>query len=619
MTLKPISTGVHLLPGLFQQRAELAQTYVASLSNDGLLQNFELEAGTRKFLLFHDNASFQNGHWGWESPTSEVRGQFLGCWMMAAARFARQTDDPALRHKLNLIIERLTLCQQRNGGEWLGSFPEKYMRWLAEGTPSWAPHYVIHKTLLGLREAYLFSGNETALELAKNFVAWLRRWFGSLDQATREQVLDVETGGMLEEMALLYEITRDPAHLELARLYSRERFWGEFLRGEDPLTNRHANTTIAEVRGAAAMYDVTGEQRWRDITEAYWKCAVTDRGTFCTGGQNSGEIWCPPHEFAARLGDKTQEHCTVYNMIRLADYLFRWTGESSYADYIEKNFYNGILAAQNGTTGMVAYYLPLAPGSKKKWGHPTRDFWCCHGSLVQAHSYIPSLIYHASEKGVAVAQYIPSRLEHSLNGSRIEITQDWDITRGGCAVDNASVAGLRHRPTAWLIKITVQCDRPSEWTLSLRIPSWIAAQAALRENGVETPIKPNAQGFFELRRVWNQAEFTLVLPRTITLSPIPDEPETAAFLEGPVVLAALTDEERRITIDPARPGAFLVPDNERQWGQWSDTFRLKGQPRGLRFRPLYDITDEVYAVYFPTLTCTSANGDPACSCQPKIQ
>jgi len=113
------------------------------------------------------------------------------------------------------------------------------------------------------------------------------------------------------------------------------------------------------------MYDVTGEQRWRDITEAYWKCAVTDRGTFCTGGQNSGEIWCPPHEFAARLGDKTQEHCTVYNMIRLADYLFRWTGESSYADYIEKNFYNGILAAQNGTTGMVAYYLPLAPVRRK--------------------------------------------------------------------------------------------------------------------------------------------------------------------------------------------------------------------------------------------------------------
>jgi len=614
MILNQISTGTRLLPGLFQRRADLAQAYVLGLGNDGLLQNFELEAGTRKWLLFHDDASFQKWHWGWESPTSEVRGQFLGCWMMAAARFGQTTGDPLLRHKLTTVIERLALCQKRNGGEWLGSFPEKYMRWLQEGTPPWVPHYVIHKTLLGLRESYLYGGNETALELAKNFVSWLQRWFGSVDQATREQILDVETGGMLEELARLYEITKEPQHLALARLYSRERFWNEFLRGEDALTNRHANTTLAEIHGAAAMYEITGEQRWRDITEAYWKCAVTDRGTFCTGGQNSGEIWCPPHEFAARLGDKTQEHCTVYNMIRLADYLFRWTGESSYADYIEKNLYNGILAAQNGTTGMVAYYLPLAAGLKKKWGHPTRDFWCCHGSLVQAHSYVPSLIYHATGQGLAITQYIPSHLDYSLNGAKIEISQDWGVTRGGSGIDNATVAGPRHRPNAWLVVVKIKCDRPCEWTLSLRIPEWISSQAMLLENGIDTPMPPNEHGFFELRRTWETTEFTMVFPRKITLSPIPDEPGTVAFLEGPVVLAAVTEEERRIQIDPANPAAFLVPDNERQWGQWSDTFRLKGQPRGLRFRPLYDITDEAYAVYFPTITCTSPTDDGTCSC-----
>jgi DUF1680 family protein len=611
-TLSSISD-VRLLPGLFQRRGDLARAYAASLHDDALLQSFELEAGTRKWLLFHDDASFQKWHWGWESPTSEVRGQFLGCWMMAAARFGRITDDPILKHKLASVIDRLAVCQQRNGGEWLGSFPEKYMRWLKEGTPPWVPHYVIHKTLLGLRESYVFASNGTALDLAKNFASWLYRWFGSLDQATREQVLDVETGGMLEELARLYEITKDPKHLELARPYSRERFWNEFLRGEDALTNRHANTTLAEVHGAAAMYEVTGEARWREITEAYWKCAVTDRGTFCTGGQNSGEIWCPPHEFAARLGDKTQEHCTVYNMIRLADYLFRWTGESSYADYIEKNLYNGILAAQNGTTGMVAYYLPLATGLKKKWGHPTRDFWCCHGSLVQAHSYLPSLIYYATEKGIDVAQYIPSRLEHSLNGSKIVITQDWDTTKGGSGVDNATVAGPRHRPKSLNVIFTVTCDQPQEWTLSLRLPAWISSQASLRQNEVETLLTPNPKGFFELRRKWNgQTELTLVLPRAITLSAIPDEPETVAFLEGPVVLAALAGEERRIAIDPSRPEAYLVPDNERQWGQWSDTFRLKGQNRGLRFKPLYEVTDEAYAVYFPT--CVPSTGNETCSC-----
>ncbi|MDD5261720.1 MAG: glycoside hydrolase family 127 protein [Methylacidiphilales bacterium] len=607
--LTTIDSGVHLLPGLFQHRAQLTRNYVASLTNEGLLQNFELEAGLRKMFHFHSDACFQKAHWGWESPTSELRGQFLGCWMMAAARFAQQTDDPIFKHKLETVIERLALCQKRNGGEWLSSFPEKFMRWLAEGTPPWVPHGVIHKTLLGLRESYLFCGNEEALEMSKKFVAWLHRWFTALDQATREMVLDVETCGMLEELARLYEITRDPAHLELARLYSRERFWKEFRPGADPLTNRHANTTIAEVHGAAAMYEVTGEQRWRDITEAYWKCAVTDRGTFCTGGQNSGEIWCPPHEFAARLGDKNQEHCTVYNMIRLADYLYRWTGESTYADYIEKNLYNGILAGQNGTTGMVTYYLPLAAGSKKKWGHPTRDFWCCHCSLVQIHSLLPSFIYYASDKGIDIAQYIPSRVERNINGVKVEISQDWAITRGGCAVDNATIAGERHRPKSWSILFKVKCDRPAEWSLCLRIPDWVAGPVLLRENAGETVLVPNARGFVELRRTWDHAEFTLILPRTITLSAIPDEPETVAFLEGPVVLAAITEEERRIEIDPARPEAFLVPENERQWGQWNDTFRLKGQARGLRFKPLYDITDEAYAVYFPTMTRTTPTKD----------
>ncbi len=614
--LESIAGNVRLLPGHFQRRGDLARAYVSTLSNDGLLQNFELEAGVRKYAVLHDDASFEKWHWGWESPTSEVRGQFLGCWMMAAARFGRTLGDPQLQHKLASVIDRLVLCQKRNGGEWLGSFPEKYMRWLQEGTPPWVPHYVIHKTLLGLRETYVFTGNQNALELAKNFASWLHRWFGSLDQATREQVLDIETGGMVEELARLYEITQDPQHLELARLYSRERFWDDFLRGKDPLTNRHANTTLAEAHGAAAMYEVTGEPRWREITEAYWKCAVTDRGTFCTGGQNSGEIWCPPHEFAARLGDKTQEHCTVYNLIRLADYLFRWTGESSYADYIEKNLYNGILAAQNPQTGMVAYYLPLAPGLKKKWGHPTRDFWCCHGSLVQAHSYLPSLIYYASETGIEVAQYIPSKLLRNVAGTQVEISQEWTDSHESSAIDNASRAGDVRRPKWLTVKFSITCEQPVEWTLSLRVPEWLSAPASIRENGVDTPVTPDAKGFFELRRVWNkQNEFKLILPRTITLSAIPDEPETVAFLEGPVVLAALVDEERRIAIDPAHPEKYLVPDNERQWGQWSDTFRLKGQDRGLRFKPLYEIADEAYAVYFPTCTASAEAG--GCSCPPR--
>ena len=48
------------------------------------------------------------------------------------------------------------------------------------------------------------------------------------------------------------------------------------------LTNMHANTTIPEIIGCAAVYEATKITRYRDIVLAYWKCAVTDRGYFVT-------------------------------------------------------------------------------------------------------------------------------------------------------------------------------------------------------------------------------------------------------------------------------------------------------------------------------------------------
>ena len=59
-------------------------------------------------------------------------------------------------------------------------------------------------------------------------------------------------------------------------------------------------------------------------------------------------------------------------MMRLADYLLRWTGDASYDDYWERNLYNGSLAQQHPETGMVTYFLPLRSGSVAKVGHTRR-------------------------------------------------------------------------------------------------------------------------------------------------------------------------------------------------------------------------------------------------------
>jgi hypothetical protein len=65
------------------------------------------------------------------------------------------------------------------------------------------------------------------------------------------------------------------------------------------------------------------------------------------------------------------------------------------------------------------------------------------------------------------------------------------------------------------------------------------------------------------------------------------------------VLAGVCAEERLLYGEKANAGSMLAPDNEREWETWLPNYRAVGQDRGLRFKPLYDIVDEPYTVYFP--------------------
>ena len=358
--------------------------------------------------------------------------------------------------KADHIVAELARCQHENGGEWAGSIPPTYLDWVARGKRVWAPQYTIHKTLMGLYDMYALAGNEQALDILSAWARWFHRWTTPLSRQHMDDILDVETGGMLEAWANLYGVTRQQEHLDLVYRYDRPRLFDKLLAGEDPLTNRHANTTIPEVQGAARAWEVTGERRWRDIVEAYWRLAVTDRGAYCTGGQTCGEIWTPPFEFAARLGDKNQEHCTVYNMMRLAEYLLRWTGDMAYADYWERNLYNGILAQQHPQTGMISYFLPLEAGAVKKWGSPTDDFWCCHGSLVQAHPLHGSTTYYQDDRGIGAVPVRPQRAQMATSrwqrqghphaghadGARPPVLQRWPST---CTSSRLRPPSLRSR------------------------------------------------------------------------------------------------------------------------------------------------------------------------------
>lgn len=583
-TLKPVAPGrVRLLPSDLERRSGLNRRYMLSLDTENLLQNHYLEAG-----LWGPPLQPEGIHWGWESPTCQLRGHFLGHWLSAAALIWANTADTEIKGQADYIVAELARCQRENGGEWVGSIPTQYLEWIARGKRVWAPQYTLHKTLMGLLDMATLGRNEQALEILLRWARWYHRWTGQFTRAQLDDILDVETGGMLEIWAQLYGLTGEKEHLELLRRYDRPRIFDALLAGQDPLTGRHANTTIPEVHGAARAWEVTGDERWRAIVEAYWRAAVTERGYFATGGQTYEESWTPPFRLAPYRGDTNQEHCVVYNMMRLAEWLLRWTGDVAYADYWERNLYNGILAQQNPKTGMVAYYLSLAAGAQKQWGTPTDDFWCCHGTVVQAQAMYANSVYYENDRGLAVIQVIPSEASWEWNDVPVTVTLADDAPRAWGRQSGSLAFDLR-----------VVAEQPVEFDLQVRLPWWLSGEATVTVNGERQAVAGTPTSLVSLRRLWKDERVHLELPRQLTTCALPDAPDTVAFMFGPIVLAGLSDEERTLTGDPARPETMLTPDGDSHWRPWHHAYRTVGQERGLRFVSLYEVTDERYTVYFP--------------------
>ncbi len=591
---------VTLLPSIFKERFDLNRKYLMSLSTQGLLQNFYLEAGIvmpgLQILPEPDTAEL---HWGWEAPTCQLRGHFLGHWLAAAASIYRSTTDRELKAKLDTIIDELEVCQNLNGGQWIAPIPQKYFDKLEKEQYIWSPQYVMHKLILGLYSAYVDAGNEKALTILDHLSDWYVQWTGEMAVKNPHAIYSGEESGMLEMWISLYELTKDEKYLTLQERYNNPRIVGDLEAGKDTLTNCHANASIPWSHGTAKLFEVTGDARWRKITEAFWKNAVTDRGLYCTGGQNAGEYWTPPHMLGRFISEKNQEFCTVYNMVRTADYLYRWTADTDFSDFIELNLYNGFLAQHNKETGMPDYFLSLKAGSRKEWGTPTRDFWCCHGTMVQAQTLYPSLIYFENGDRLIVNQYIPSELKWKANGTDVTFTQTVNMKfyNDLALFDERDESQM----SRWFLKFAVTAEKAEDFTLSFRIPKWVKRVPEVTINGEVVTELDIRDGYLHMNRKWEKDEVFLFLPAGITTSALDDIPDTFALMEGPIVLAGECDEEQILYGDRNKPEEMLTPQYEHTyylfpWKQGA--YKTRNNSPCINFKPLYEITDETYTVYF---------------------
>ena len=601
MALKPLSPKeVKMLPGLFRSRMELNEAYLMELDAGCLLQNFYIEAGIiPPGGQVISNPETAKMHWGWEAPSCQLRGHFLGHWLSAAAALAAGGGKPELESKIRFIVSELARCQKKNGGEWVGSIPEKYFAFMVPGSYIWSPQYTMHKTIMGLKDVYDLLGNETALDILDHLADWYVRWVKDVEVTNPNAVFSGEQGAMLEVWADLYALTGKEKYQFLISAYEPNALFSRLDGDGDALSDDHANSSIPVSHGAARLYEITGEKKWLRRMESFWKNAVTDRGMFATTGANAGEFWIPPHSMGRFLDQTDQEFCTVYNMVRTADYLFRWTGDARYADYIEQALYNGFLAQQNPDTGMPTYFLPMEPGSRKKWGSRTRDFWCCFGTMVQAQTLYPRLIWFTEENAVVVSQLIASSAELSLASGKVRLSQAIHMKN----YDNQVLFDEHDggRVSRWSLRFTVDSEAASAWTLKIRIPAWCEGTPSLTLNGRPLECPEIRNGWLELNRVWGKDELDLFLPAGVRFVPLEGAEEMVCAMEGPVVLAGLVDHDPGIYGSLSDPEALLLPDQAHTYGAfvWTQsTFRTRHQPRNFKLIPLYDVRDEAYTVYF---------------------
>lgn len=182
---------------------------------------------------------------------------------------------------------------------------------------------------------------------------------------------------------------------------------------------------------------------------------------------------------------------------------------------------------------------------------------------------------------------------NKLNGSN-HLASD----SGGTQSINDTCAAVPNNPRKLVVDLYIEGRSDREKDLMIRVPAW-AQSFTLTVNGQEESVEFNPGTFVKITKIWEKDILHFEFGKAITVDILPGAENMVAFMDGPVVLAGLCDEERTLYVGDEAPEELIVADNEREWANWMNTYKTVRQDRGIRFIPLYQVGYEPYAVYFP--------------------
>jgi DUF1680 family protein len=606
---RPIPLGdVRLTGGPLKVAQDMDGRYLLSLSPDRMMAFLRKAAGLEPKA---------EGYGGWDGEKRQLTGHIAGHYLSGVSLMYAATGDRRFKERADYLVAELAAVQAKHGDGYIGAQEDRagvpgktlYAQLAAGDIRSsgfdlngmWSPWYVQHKIFAGLRDAYRYAGNREALEVETRFAAWAESVLAGLDEAQIQKMLGTEFGGMNEVLVDLYADTGDARWLRLSDRFEHEAIIEPLARGEDILRGKHGNTLVPKLLGSLARYVYGGDKTDGAAATFFWD-RVALHHSFATGGHGRNEYFGEPDKLNDMIEGRTAETCNVYNMIKFARALFALDPQMRYADFHERALFNHILGSMDPADGTTCYMVPVGQGVAREYQDMERSFTCCVGSGMESHALHGYGLYDESGDTLWVNIYAPSTAEWKSTG--VSLTMTTTFPEG----DEAA--------------LTLSTGKPRRFAIALRRPYWTGEGFAVKVNGRAVKDPGPAGTYVRINRTWRTGDrIEIVLPKTLRLEPLPDNPERAAILWGPLVLAGDLGPiperrprpkpgEKPAPVPPRPTTPVLVTDKATpaDWIKPTDgepaVFRTAGvgRDRDVDLVPFYRLQRRLYAAYWDILT-----------------
>ena len=533
---------ITLLDGPLKHARDLNVQVLLKYDCDRMLAPYRKEAG-----LQPRKPSYPN----WDGLDGHVGGHYLSALAINAA-----TGNEECRKRMEYMISELQLVLDANNQRpeawchnYIGGVPNSAKMWTAFSKGdfgpyfgTWAPFYNIHKMYAGLRDAWLYCGNEQAKNLFLKFCDWAVDITRDLNDEQMEKMLGNEHGGMNEVLADAYAITGEQKYLDCARRFSHRMLLVPLENGKDCLDNMHANTQIPKVIGYQRIAELAHDVQYHNASEYFWEI-VTRQRSLALGGNSRREHFPTKENCIDYINDiDGPESCNTYNMLKLTEDLNRVKPNGMYGDFYETAMFNHILSAQHPQHGGYVYFTPARPRHYRNYSAPNEAMWCCVGTGMEDHGKYGQFVW-THDKGVKAendALYVNLFVASELNWKdrKMVIRQQTAFP-----YTESSVVEVAKGKGTFILKV--------------RKPSW-CENFTVKGVGFDAD-SYEENGFVCMKRKWKKGDQVKIsMPMHAYIKPMINVPQYVAIMYGPILLGMKTGTEnmRGLIADDSRFGQY---------------------------------------------------------------